>query len=125
RVLRIELAHDEDVVATAPDRLPDDALGAAVRVHLGGVDEGHPELHAGAERADLATSVFAVLTHAPGTLTEQRDRRTTGKRRRAHRVHLAQPSTSGAVLGELHRGPCRADRLGHRMGEEHERGPDL
>src|SRR5207244_11306792 len=100
-------------------------LGAAVGVHLGGVDEGNPELHAGAKSADLATSVFAVLTHAPGTLTEQRDRRTTGKRRRAHRVHFAQPSTTGAVLGELHRGPCRADRLGERIGAKSDRGPDL
>ena len=37
-IVRIDLADDEGLVAPAGDRLADDLLGAAVAVHLGGVD---------------------------------------------------------------------------------------
>src|SRR5579875_2526875 len=46
-ILRQDLAHDEEpLTIEAPDRLTDDLFGAAVAVHLGGIDVGHSELDA-------------------------------------------------------------------------------
>ena len=64
-VLRIELAHQEDLFAAARNRLADDPFGAAVGVHLGGVDERHAEIEPGPERGDLPPPVRAVLAYSP------------------------------------------------------------
>ena len=53
RVLRVGLADEEDLVAQAVERLPEEALRLALAVHLGGVDHGHAEFDARAERPHL------------------------------------------------------------------------
>ncbi len=97
-VLRIELAHQEDLFAAARDRLADDPFGAAVGVHLGGVDERHAEIEPGPERGDLTPPVRAVLAHAVGALAEDRHGLAAGKPRRGHRLHpTGRASRSGAA----------------------------
>jgi len=44
RVLGLDLADDEAVVAAPFDRLGNDLLGTAFRVKLGRVDQGHAEI---------------------------------------------------------------------------------
>src|SRR5919201_1817039 len=65
RVLRVELRDDEDLLAMTCDRFADDALGPAVRIHLGGVDERHPELDPRAKGGHFLLATAAVLAHPP------------------------------------------------------------
>src|SRR5581483_7175796 len=76
RVLGQHLADDEQLLAAAAragHRLRDQLLGAAVAVHLGGVDVHEIELEAGAQRLDLLTPARGAA-HLPGPLPDDRDR---------------------------------------------------
>ena len=86
RVLRLDLAHDEAVVAASFDRRGNDLLGTALRVKLGRVDQRHAEIETQSESRDLLVERAPALTHPPGALAElrhfiarvERDRGKTG-----------------------------------------------
>ena len=44
RILRIDLAHQKDLIASAVDRLGNELLGLALAIHLGCIDEGEAEV---------------------------------------------------------------------------------
>src|ERR1700674_3131519 len=73
-VVGIELAHDEDRIAPAADRLAHHALGASLSVHLGGVDEVHAQVKAKAQRRHLRGALGCVLPHVPGAHPQARKR---------------------------------------------------
>ena len=52
-VVRIDLADQEHALPEVPERFADELLGPALAVHLGGIDEGHPELDPEPQRRDL------------------------------------------------------------------------
>src|SRR5450631_943653 len=68
RVARQYFRNQEDVVAPPGDRLGNHQLGIAI--HLGGVDVGHAELDATAQRGNRALAVAAV--DIPGALPDRR-----------------------------------------------------
>jgi hypothetical protein len=73
------LADEEDVVPPAPDRPPDERLGCAVAVHLGGIDQRQPDLDAGAKGGEVDVVPVRVLAQVPGAHPENRDRRSVGQ----------------------------------------------
>src|SRR5438270_13930954 len=86
-VLWIELRHDEHLVATTRDRFTDNPLGAAIGVHLRGVDQRHPEVDPGPQRRDLALALARVFAHTPRPLAEDRDTLAAGKSGRTNPGH--------------------------------------
>ena len=68
----MQLGHHINRVAAALDGLSSDRFGAAIGIHLGGVDEIHAEVQAEPERRHLMIAPGAVLSHAPGTEAERR-----------------------------------------------------
>ena len=82
--VRQHLADQEDLVAAAGDRLADELLGPAVAVHLGGVDQRHPQVEAEAQRRDLLPPERGVLGHMPGSHAENHDLVTGRKLGHAH-----------------------------------------
>ena len=96
-VLGIELRHDEHLIAAARDRLADDALGAAICIHLRRVDEVHSEIDPGAQRGDFARALALVFSHTPRALAEHgyglaaRERRGTNTRHRMKHRARAVP----------------------------------
>ena len=69
-VLRIHLADQEDLLAQPRKRLAEEALGGAVAVHLGGVDQGHAKVDAGQQRLCFRLATFQGVTHPPSSLTD-------------------------------------------------------
>ncbi|MNO02425.1 hypothetical protein D3C81_2228210 [compost metagenome] len=48
-VVRINLGHQNNIPADAPDRFTDQFLGASVPVHFSGIDQVHSKLYAKAQ----------------------------------------------------------------------------
>ena len=69
-VVRIHLGYYSDLIAPAGDCTRDDFLGAAVAVHLGGVDERHAEVEAERERRNFVRRALAPLAHPPRPLPQ-------------------------------------------------------
>ena len=67
---REHLADDLDFAAAALDRLGDDQLGIAI--HLGGIEQCHPQIDAALQGGNLVGVFAPVLAHAPGALAEDR-----------------------------------------------------
>src|SRR5271166_5412243 len=88
-----DLADQKDVVSASLDRLPDKLLGAAVRIHLGSVNQSHAEIDAEAQRRDLLVSSAGVLGHVPSALTEDENGFPGGK-------------PDGSWRGDYTHGPC-------------------
>src|SRR5260370_30693543 len=65
-VARQNFRDQKDVVAAPGDRFGDHQLGIAI--HLGGVDAGHAEIDATAQRGDRASAISAV--DIPGALPD-------------------------------------------------------
>src|SRR4051812_14372559 len=85
----VHLCCEHDVVAPAPgQRLADDLLGLAARVHVGGVDEVDPGVERGVDDADRLVVVLVAPT-------------AEHHRAEAERTHLDAGAAEGA---ELHRG---------------------
>ena len=59
----VELRRQHDVVATPGQRLADDRLGLAARVHVGGVDEVDPGVEGGVD--DRHAVVVVAVAHRP------------------------------------------------------------
>jgi hypothetical protein len=55
-IVGIDFADQEHLVAAAGDRLAHHFLGAALAVHLGGVDQRHAEVQAQAQRRHLVAA---------------------------------------------------------------------
>ena len=72
RILGQHLADDEAFVAPPLHGLGDDLLGAAIAIHLGGVDQRHAEIEPELERRDLVFAHPPALAHVPGALAELR-----------------------------------------------------
>ena len=68
RVTRRDLVDDEALGSSSDDRLADQLLGPDV--HLGRVDESHPEVEPDAQRVDLLLPLVRVLAEVPRPLTE-------------------------------------------------------
>ena len=125
-IVRQHLADDEDFVAPARDRFGDDFLGAAVAIHLGGVDQGHAEIDAEPQRRDLLVALPAVLAHVPGALAERRNglavRQPDGRYRGRRRWQSSSKTASAARAIATGRGDAKgSDDLGrqprHRLGD--------
>ena len=87
------------------DGLGDDLLGAAVAVHLGGVDQSHAELDAEPHRGCLLGGAAAVLAHVPGA-----------RGRRPARVSPPGNVTVGRVSVIAGLLDCRAHNAERRAG---------
>ena len=70
-IARQHLRDQENFVAPAGDRIRNDELGIAI--HLRGVDMGHAEIDAAAQRRDRALAVAAI--EIPGALPDHGDAR--------------------------------------------------
>ena len=79
-VVRIHLADYKQAVAPAGDRSRHDFLRAAVAVHLGGVDERHPEVEPERQRGRFGRRARLVLAHGPGAEAERRHGRSIRQR---------------------------------------------
>jgi len=73
-VRRQHLADDEHLVAAASHRLGDDLFGAAVAIHLRGVDQRYAKLDAEPQRRHLVLAQPYIFAHPPGAEAEHRDR---------------------------------------------------
>ena len=60
------LADQEHLVAAAGDRPPTSCSAGAAAVELGGVDQRHPEVEAGAQRVEFDLRRMAALGQMPG-----------------------------------------------------------
>src|SRR5437868_3920885 len=89
-VLGIELRHHEYLIAASLDRLADNPLRASVGVHLGGVDEPHAELDAGAQSGDLVLSLALAFAHPPCALPEDGHGVSARKRRGRNARHASE-----------------------------------
>jgi hypothetical protein len=85
--VRVDLGDDEDLVAPALDRFADQRLGAAVAVHLGGVDQRQAEVDAAPEGGDLFGAPLRVVAQVPGALAQRRDHFSA---RQANSLHARQ-----------------------------------
>jgi hypothetical protein len=70
--VRVDLADQEDLVAAAGDGLADHFLGAALAIHLGGIDQRHAEVEPEPQRRHHVGVAAARLAHAPGAEPEDR-----------------------------------------------------
>src|SRR5437763_11632857 len=61
------------MVAPVADRLADQLLGRALAVHLGGIDERHPELDSALQRRDLLRAAAGAIADIPGTEAKGRN----------------------------------------------------
>src|SRR5262245_55311918 len=68
----IDLADDEEVVALAGNGCGERLLGAAVAVHLGGIDQRDAEIETELDRRDFRNSLRLALAHAPGAEPQHR-----------------------------------------------------
>ena len=87
RVFGQHLADDEAFVAPALHSLGDHLFGAAIAVHLGGVDQRHAEIEPELERRDFFIPHARILAHVPGALTELRHCLAGGERHLWDRWH--------------------------------------
>src|SRR5256885_10058125 len=69
-VVRVDLADQKNVVALTLDCLSDYFLSATVAVHLGGVDQRHPEVDSQLQCGDFALAVARTLPHLPSPEAE-------------------------------------------------------
>ena len=73
RMMRQHLADQEHLRTASADGLAHDLFRAAVRVHLGRVDERHPEVEPQAKRGNLRCAPPAIFSHSPRPLAEDHD----------------------------------------------------
>ncbi len=72
RILRIDLAHQKDLIASAVERLGNELLGLALAIHLGCIDEGEAEVETEPQGGDLFCSGCRMLPQVPSALAESR-----------------------------------------------------
>ncbi len=69
-VVRVDLADHEYLVPLSGNGLPDNFLGSAIGVHLGGVDQGQALFDTEAQAGDFCRALMPFFTHVPGALTQ-------------------------------------------------------
>jgi hypothetical protein len=79
RMLRQNLADQEDLGPAIAQRLGDEFLGRASRIHLGGVDDGHPDVYRQLQRGDFVPAALGALRHVPCAGPKDRNRLAAGK----------------------------------------------
>ena len=79
RVLRIDLADEEDAIPPPGDCLAHNRLGLAIGIHFGGIDQGQAEIDAEPQRIGLLGGGAVALAQMPGTLADAGDGRTVRK----------------------------------------------
>jgi hypothetical protein len=84
RVVRVDLADDEDFVPPAGRGLAHHLLGPALGVHLSCVDQRHAEIEPVAKGGHLGGALVPPLAHVPGALAEGRDSLAVGEGDVAH-----------------------------------------
>ena len=77
-----------NTLVAAGDSFAHDFLGATVGVHLGGVDQRHPEIETKRERRDLARGTRLALAHPPGAHAQRGDRFAISQQNVAHAMAL-------------------------------------
>ena len=107
-VVRVDLADQEDLFAASRDSRADHVFGAALGVHLGGIDQRHPQFDAFAQRRDLALAFSGLLADMPGTLADGGDLLAIDQR---ERFHAASPVVNGRGLMPRDHS-CRSSRRG-------------
>ena len=90
------------------DGFGDHLLGAAVAVHLGGVDQRHAQLDAELQRRRLGLRGAAALAHVPGSLAE---RRNLGPVRQSYCAHHAATLLGDPQHAQEIAAPERGDLL--------------
>jgi hypothetical protein len=85
--VRVHLAHQERLVATARNHLADDLFGPAVAIHLRGIDQRHAEVEAHRQCGDLLRRATWALAHRPGAETQRRHIRAIAKRDLGQGLH--------------------------------------
>ena len=71
-VVRIDLAHQEDVVPAAGHGFRQHLLGAALAVHLRRIDQPDTEIEPELDRRHLGRPLRLALAHAPGAEAQHR-----------------------------------------------------
>ena len=71
-IVRIDLADQKYFVTPAANRFANQLLGGALTVHLGGIDQRHPQIDPALKRSKLVGSPALVLAHIPRTKAERR-----------------------------------------------------
>ena len=84
-VVRIDLAHQEDLVAPAGHGLRQHFLGSALAVHLGRIDQPDAEIEPELDRRHLGRPLRLALAHAPRAEPQHRHLVTAFE---GHRSHL-------------------------------------
>jgi hypothetical protein len=67
------LAHEKNFVATPRDGFANQFLGGSITVHLGCVDQSHPEIEAEAQDLQFFLSAPRMIAQLPRTLAEHRN----------------------------------------------------
>jgi hypothetical protein len=95
----ISSADEGHLVTTTLDGLAGDVFGSAIGIHLGSVDEPHPEVERKPKRRDLGRAPASIFAHPPRALTERNDRLAGWKRYHANvcrDVHADDSGQKGA-----------------------------
>ena len=92
--MRIDFGDQEHLLALPGDGLADHALGGAVAVHLGGVDQGHAKLDPEADGGDFLFRRSRPFADLPGPLAQRRNFGPVGQCHRTHQRALASASRS-------------------------------
>ena len=71
RVFRMDLADQEDLVATARDRARNDLLGATIAINFGGVDQRHAKIETSLQCGNLTGRLVRPLAHRPRAEAER------------------------------------------------------
>ena len=83
-IARIHLTDNENPVPPPLHHLGHHLFGAALGVHLGGVDQRHAEIETQTQRSHLARRLGLALAHVPGAQTQGGDGLAGGQRDGAH-----------------------------------------
>ena len=73
RIFRKDLRNEKHFVTSPADRICNYLFGAAVAVHLGGVDQRHAQIQSELQGCDFLGVLAAIFSHSPGTLAQGGD----------------------------------------------------
>jgi hypothetical protein len=97
-MMRVNLADHKHLFAPPGNRLANDFLGATVAIHLGGVDQGHPQIKPQRNGGDFVLPVAAMLPHHPGAEPQRRHASGRQGNRGQGRCHLCCRSLGRRVV---------------------------
>ena len=65
----VNLADQIRLLAPPTNGFTHDFFSTALGIHLGGIDQRHPQIQAFTQRPDLSLPLPGILAHVPGALT--------------------------------------------------------